>query len=176
MRVYIASSFKNIHAVRLLAKTMRTMGYTILDWTEKATPPEGLNSAQRREWMDTDHGGEVFSFCAKACKDADFLIYLGTSGQDAGVEVGIAYGYGVPVLGIRGPLESPGLMLYGAGTVWVEHIEQAIHILEEMMEHKKNYDSTHRDDKDKNPNSFEKNNCSSEAYSILCNILNNSRI
>ncbi len=92
LKVYIASSFKNIHAVRLLAKSMRQMGYEILDWTLKATPPEGLNAAKRREWMDTDHGGEVFSFCAEACKQADFIIYLGTSGQDAGVEVGIAYG------------------------------------------------------------------------------------
>lgn len=134
MKVYIASSFKNIHAVRLLAKAMRQMGYTILDWTEKATPPEGLNVAQRREWMDTDHGGEVFSFCAQACKDADFLIYLGTSGQDAGVEVGMAHGHGLPTLGIRGPLEAPGLMLYGAVHAWVEHIEDAVSVLEEILE------------------------------------------
>ena len=137
LKVYIASSFKNIHAVRLLAKSMRQMGYEILDWTLKATPPEGLNAAKRREWMDTDHGGEVFSFCAEACKQADFIIYLGTSGQDAGVEVGIAYGLQKPVLGIRGPLESAGLMLYGACTCWVEHIEHAEQILQEIIGYKK---------------------------------------
>lgn len=137
LKVYIASSFKNIHAVRLLGKSMRSMGYEILDWTLKATPPEGLNAQKRREWMDTDHGGEVFIFCAKACKEADFIVYLGTSGQDAGVEVGIAYGSEKPVLGIRGPLESPGLMLYGACTAWVEHIEHALQILEEIIQFKK---------------------------------------
>lgn len=137
MKVYIASSFKNIHAVRLLAKSMREMGYTILDWTEKATPPEGLNASQRREWMDTDHGGEVFSFCAKACSEADFLVYLGTSGQDAGVEVGMAYGYGLPVLGIRGPLEAPGLMLHGAMSTWVEHIEDALCVFQEIIQYTK---------------------------------------
>jgi len=139
---------------------MRTMGYTILDWTEKATPPEGLSSLQRREWMDTDHGGDVFAFCAKACKEADFLIYLGTSGQDVGVEVGIAYGQEIPILGIRGPLESPGLMLYGAGTVWVEHIEQAINTLEEIIEYK-NSNRVIDDD------TFEKSNYSTQAYAIL---------
>lgn len=139
MQVYIASSFKNIHAVRLLAKEMESMGYTILDWTKKATPPEGLSPSARREWMDTDHGGEVFSFCATACKEADFLIYLGTSGQDAGVEIGIAYGCNKPVLGIRGPLEAPGLMLHGAITVWVEHIEQALEALHEIAEYRNNH-------------------------------------
>ncbi len=137
LKVYIASSFKNIHAVRLLAKNMQSMGYEILDWTLKATPPEGLNASQRREWMDTDHGGEVFVFCANACREADFIVYLGTSGQDAGVEVGIAFGSGKPVLGIRGPLESPGLMLYGACTCWVEHIEHALQILKEIIQYKK---------------------------------------
>ncbi len=133
MKVYIASSFKNIHAVRLLAKQMQEMGYEILDWTKKATPPEGLNANQRREWMDTDHGGEVFNFCAKSCQLANLIVYLGTSGQDAGVEVGMAFAYNKPILAIKGPLESPGLMLYGAGTIWVEHIEQALQILQEII-------------------------------------------
>ncbi len=138
MQVYIASSFKNIHAVKLLSKYMRGLGYNILDWTEKATPPEGLNSSQRREWMDTDHGGEVFRFCEQACMKADFLIYLGTSGQDAGVELGIAHGLSIPILGIRGPLESPGLMLHGVITTWVEDVEQAVKILAEIMDYKNN--------------------------------------
>lgn len=160
MQVYIASSFKNIHAVRLLAKAMRTMGYTILDWTEKATPPEGLNPAERRAWMDTDHGGEVFNFCAKACHDADFILYLGTSGQDAGVEVGIAYGAGIPILGIRGPLEAPGLMLHGAGTVWVEHIEQALQVLQEVIEYKQQHIEFVACE-------ITESNCSIQAYSLL---------
>lgn len=146
LKVYIASSFKNIHAVRLLAKDMQSMGYEILDWTLKATPPEGLNASQRREWMDTDHGGEVFVFCANACKEADFIVYLGTSGQDAGVEVGIAFGSGKPVLGIRGPLESPGLMLYGACTCWVEHIEHALQVLDEIIQYKKDNSFIYQDD------------------------------
>ena len=130
--IYMACSFRHIHAVRLLGRELKAQGYEILDWTEKATPPEGLTPTERRAWMDTDHGGEVYIFCERACKEADFLIYLGTSGQDAGVEVGLAKGSGVPVLGIRGPLEAPGLMLYGAGSVWLESIEEAIDLLVEI--------------------------------------------
>lgn len=131
VRVYIASSFRHLHAVRLLGREMRAMGYTLLDWTDLATPPEGLTPSERRAWMDTDHGGEVFVFCERACREADFLIYLGSSGQDAGVEVGMARACGVPVLGIRGPLEAPGLMLHGAASVWVETVEKALDLLAE---------------------------------------------
>jgi hypothetical protein len=79
--------------------------------------------------MDTDHGGEVYSFCAMACRTADLVIYLGASGQDAGVEVGMAKASGIPVLAVRGPLEAPGLMLYGAADVWVENVDSALDIL-----------------------------------------------
>lgn len=142
LKVYIAASFRHLHAVRLLARTMRHMGYSLLDWTELAKPPEGLTPAQRRAWMDTDHGGEVFAFCEKACRQADFVVYVGASGQDAGVEVGLARASGVPVLGIRGPLEAPGLMLYGAGSVWVESIEAALDLLERAAEWARRQDGT----------------------------------
>lgn len=134
LRVYIAASFRHLHAVRLLGREMRAMGYTLMDWTDMAKPPDGLTPAERRAWMDTDHGGEVFVFCERACKEADFVMYLGASGQDAGVEVGLARGAGVPVLGIRGPLEAPGLMLYGAGSVWVESVESALELLRAVAE------------------------------------------
>ncbi|MEG2171934.1 MAG: translation initiation factor 2 [Desulfovibrionaceae bacterium] len=134
--VYIASSFKHIHGVRLLGRELRGYGFAILDWTEKATPPMGLTPAERRQWMDTDiEGGQVFSFCRDACLQADIVVYFGAAGQDAGVEVGIACGAGVPVLGIRGPLEAPGLMLHGAITVWAESVEGALALLHKAAVH-----------------------------------------
>lgn len=137
LKIYIASSFKHLHGVRLLGRELNRLGCQILDWTEKATPPPGLTPAERRIWMDTDvAGGEVFEFCKNACMTADLVIYYGASGQDAGVEVGIAVASGVPVLGIRGPLEGPGLMLHGAVTVWVEQAEDAIDIIEEVLKHR----------------------------------------
>lgn len=127
LTIYIAASFKHMHGVRLLGRELRALGCTILDWTEKAVPPPGLTPAQRRVWMDTDRdGGQVFAFCRDACLAADMVIYFGASGQDAGVEVGLACGAGVPVLGIRGPLEAPGLMLHGAMTTWAESVEDAV--------------------------------------------------
>ena len=130
LTIYVAGSFKHKHGVRLLCRELVAMGCRILDWTEKATPPPGLTPMERRIWMDTDRaGGSVFAFCRDACLTADLVVYYGASGQDAGVEVGMAAGAGVPVLGIRGPLEAPGLMLHGAGTVWVESVEQALELV-----------------------------------------------
>lgn len=133
---YIAASFKHKHGVRLLGRSVRSLGFNLLDWTEKAAPPAGLTPLERRLWMDTDSaGGQVFAFCREACVSAHLVIYFGASGQDAGVEVGMAHAAGVPVLGIRGPLEGPGLMLHGAVGCWVEQVEDALVLLERVALH-----------------------------------------
>lgn len=130
LNIYIAASFRHLHGVRLLGKEFSRLGCNIFDWTAKAAPPPGLTPAERRLWMDTDRaGGEVYSFCRQACIAADLLVYYGASGQDAGVEVGLASAAGVPILGIRGPLEAPGLMLHGAVAAWVDSIEEAIAVV-----------------------------------------------
>ncbi|ATD80545.1 MULTISPECIES: hypothetical protein [Desulfovibrio] len=135
--IYVAGSFKHKHGVRLLGRELRGMGCRILDWTEKAVPPPGLTPAERRIWMDTDRdGGQVYTFCRDACLEADMVIYYGASGQDAGVEVGLAAGAGVPVLGICGPLEGPGLMLHGAVSHWVDSAEEALDAIAALVRHK----------------------------------------
>lgn len=132
--VYVAGSFRHRHGIRLLGRELESMGCELLDWTEKASPPPGLSPAGRRRWMDTDlEAGGVYRFCRDASINADLLIYFGESGQDAGVEVGLAAGNDVPVLGIRGPLEAPGLMLHGAVGHWVESIEDALDFLRGAM-------------------------------------------
>ena len=134
MRIYIAASFRHLNGARLLGSELRRLGCEILDWTEMATPPPGLTAAPRRIWMDTDKdGGEVFAFCHAACLNADLVIYYGESGQDAAVEVGLAAASGTPVLGIRGPLESPGLMLHGAVNLWVDGAELAIAVVQAAL-------------------------------------------
>lgn len=141
-RVYIAASFRHLNGARLLGNELRRLGCEISDWTEMATPPPGLTTAERRIWMDTDkEGGEVFAFCHDACLNSDLVIYYGESGQDAAVEVGLASASGTPVLGIRGPLESPGLMLHGAVSLWVDSAELAIAIVEAELRHRKGADS-----------------------------------
>lgn len=117
MNIYIASSFRNRHAVELLQTRLRGQGHTMLDWLRLAPPlPPGLTPEERRAALDTDKHREVFSFCAAACANADLVIYLGPSGQDAACEAGMAFASGVPVAALYSPLEAPGAMLAGCVT------------------------------------------------------------
>lgn len=143
--VYVAASYRHMHAVRMLYAAMRRVcsRIDILDWTAHATPPEGLNAAERRAWMDADHGGEVYRFCRDACTHADLLIYYGGSGQDAGVEVGMAHGAGVEVIGLAGPLESPGLMLHGAVSVWAKSADELLFMVRDRIEIKRTLGNRH---------------------------------
>lgn len=112
MRIYIASSFRNLHAVRMLQEALRTQGHTVLDWSSLAPPlAENMSPEARRLALDADDRGEIFKFCTDACRSVDLVIYLGTSGQDAACEVGIAFAVGIPILGLAAPTEKPGTIL-----------------------------------------------------------------
>ncbi|MDR1397547.1 MAG: hypothetical protein LBJ14_07430 [Desulfarculales bacterium] len=119
MKLYIASSFKNLHAVHMLRDHLRGRGHGVLDWSALAPPlPEDMPLNTRRALLDSDARGEIFDFCRQACRQADAVIYLGPAGQDAAAEVGIAFASGVKVLGLAGPLEAPGLILSRCVNLW----------------------------------------------------------
>ncbi|WP_288229133.1 translation initiation factor 2 [uncultured Desulfovibrio sp.] len=135
LTVYTAASFRLLHAVRLFHDALRAHipDVRILDWTGMGMPPPGLTPEKRRRWFDTEQqGGQVYRFCRDACASADVVVYLGHSGQDAGVEVGLAAGAGVPVIGVAGPLEAPGLMLHGAVNLWCYDIQEAVSLLSRL--------------------------------------------
>lgn len=114
MDIYIASSFRNLRRVRALRDDLMALGHTVHDWTRLAPPiPEHCTRKQRKALLDTDEKGDIFRFCRDACVSVDLVVYLGASGQDAGVEIGMAYASGTPVVGISGRKENPGLMLNG---------------------------------------------------------------
>ena len=132
MKIYIASSFKNLHAVRMLRDVLTNEGHTVPDWTELAPPiPSTVLPEERKRMLDTDNGGELFTFCSEACAESDLVIYLGKAGQDAGVEVGMAFVAGLPIIGLRGAEESVGLMLHGCVTRWAESVEELLKALPE---------------------------------------------
>jgi hypothetical protein len=119
MKLYIASSFKNLHAVHMLRDHLRGRGHEVFDWSALAPPlPAGMPLNTRRALLDSDERGEIFNFCCQACCRADAVIYLGPAGQDAAAEVGIAFAGGVKVLGLAGPLEAPGLILSRCVSLW----------------------------------------------------------
>jgi hypothetical protein len=131
MKLYIASSFKNLHAVHLLRDQLQNCGHILLDWSALAPPlPEAMPPETRRALLDSDERGEIFDFCCQACRRADAVIYLGPAGQDAAAEVGIAFASQVPVLGLAGPLEAPGLILNRCVSRWFAEVRELIAYLD----------------------------------------------
>jgi hypothetical protein len=132
MKLYIAASFKNLHAVHLLRDYLRERGHILLDWSSLAPPlPESMLPETRRALLDSDERGDIFDFCHKACRQAEAVIYLGPAGQDAAAEVGIAFASGVPVLGLAGPLEAPGLILNRCVSRWFAQVGELLAYLEQ---------------------------------------------
>lgn len=135
LSIYIASSARNLHAVELLYRALQDRGHQALDWTRLAPPlPDSMPLEERRAALDADERGEIFAFCAEACGRADLVIYLGPAGQDAACEVGMAYVSGVPVIGLRGPLEAPGLILARAVTWWAADMQELFEVVEGLAE------------------------------------------
>lgn len=117
--IYIASSFRNVHAVQMLRDTLKKRGHVVLDWSAFAPPlPDDMTPEERRAALDADERGEIFDYCTQSCAQADLVIYLGQAGQDSACEVGIAFNAGVPVYGLAGALEKPGTIMQRAVTQW----------------------------------------------------------
>ena len=130
--LYTAASIRQIHTVRLFHNAIRDRvpNARILDWTTLPTPPANLNPIQRKEWFDTEACGEAFSFCRDACGQSDLVVYLGPADQDVGVEIGLAFAAGIPILGVHGPQEKPGFMFQLAVGKWTSDIMQAVQHIE----------------------------------------------
>ena len=114
MIIYICSSASNLEAIRALRDELVLAGHTVPDWTPFLPEPGPYFNMRK----DHDPDGKIFAFCSQACGSSDLVIYLGPSGQDAGVELGIAETAGVPIWGIIGRGEAPGLMVKGCVDKW----------------------------------------------------------
>lgn len=131
MRIYIASSFRQLNAVQALRELLTADGHSVIDWTVKAPPlPAGLSAQERRVAYDSDEHGRLYDFCAGSCgafgrdSGADAVIYFGPAGQDAACEVGMAAASGILTFGVAGALEEPGLVLSRAVHVWCENVRE----------------------------------------------------
>lgn len=132
LTVYTVASYRHLYAVRLFQSQLRRLpGVKVLDWTWAAAPL-GLPVNKRRQWMSVGESCVTAEFCEASCGQADLMVYLGDSGKDTAVQVGMAKAIGTPVLGIAGPLEEPGLMLHSAVAAWVPGPFEAIGRIKHM--------------------------------------------
>ena len=132
LTVYTVASYRHMHAVRLFQAQLRLLpGVRVLDWTWAAAPL-GLPVNERRQWMNVGKSCAMAEFCEVSCGQADLMVYLGDSGKDTAVQIGMAKAIGTPILGIAGPLEEPGLMLHSAVAEWVPGPFEAIGRIKRM--------------------------------------------
>lgn len=97
MKIYIASSWKNQHAVELLTKELRDYGHKVISWIENnfgENPNAGFNNQVMdfEEWILTDEAKESFNFDTEGAMNCDVFVYVGPAGKDAAAECGICYG------------------------------------------------------------------------------------
>lgn len=96
--------------------------FELQDWT-RFLPKPGPDFDIRKN--DDPHGA-AFAYCSRALGGADLVVYLGPSGCDASAELGIAWAAGVPVWGVAGPDEHPGVMIKGCVARWFPTLDALI--------------------------------------------------
>lgn len=112
MKIYIASSWKNQHAVEMLTTLLRDRGHEVLSFIENNFG-EGHGHAKPipfEKWINTDQANHSFKFDTNGATKSDLVIYIAPSGNDAWAEVGAAWGAGIPILGLWAKSEQSGLM------------------------------------------------------------------
>lgn len=125
MKIYIASSWKNQHAVEMLTILLREKGHTVESFVEKAVNDEGRSGMKFdfEEWINSEDGQRKFKYDTASAMYSDMVIYIGPSGTDAWAEVGAAYAKNVLIFGLWAKGESAGLMRLMMDHWFLDHKE-----------------------------------------------------
>jgi hypothetical protein len=108
MKIYIASSWRNQHAVELLTWELERRGHAVLSFVRNGDgwqPGFDFDS-----WLSTPAATKKFEWDRAAIESAGLVVYLGPAGCDAWAEVGYAVAQKKLVLGLTAKGEQIGLM------------------------------------------------------------------
>ena len=112
MKIYIASSWKNQHAVEMLTDLIRAKGHQVLSFVENNFE-EGHGPDKPMDfetWVQTEQADRSFQYDTDGATKSDLIIYLSPSGTDACAEIGAAWASGKPISGLWAKGEPVGLM------------------------------------------------------------------
>jgi hypothetical protein len=135
LKIYIASSWKNQHAVEMLSLFLRQKGHTVLSFVEN-NYGEGHSSKKPMDfekWVETEQAERAFDYDVMGATTSDLVVYVGPSGKDAAAEVGAAWAAGVPVIGLWAKGEDFGLMRRMVAR-WFERFPELLHDVEKLQE------------------------------------------
>ena len=111
MKIYIASSWKNVHAVEMLTVLLRDRGHEVISFVENNYGEVAAKvSIVFEEWILTPKADSSFKYDSEGAMYSDLVIYLSPSGKDAAAECGMSYAKGIPILGLHAKGEDFGLM------------------------------------------------------------------
>ena len=94
MKIYIASSWKNQHAVEMLTDLLREKGHEIISWVENNYGEDHNHVTKKIDfetWVNSEESDQSFLFDTQGAATCDCLIYLAPAGKDAAAEVGLAF-------------------------------------------------------------------------------------
>jgi len=118
MKIYIASSWKNQHAVEMLTTLLEGAGHEVLSFVRNNHGEQAGHLALGDDgkpmdfdkWIWSERGAKSFEYDTGSATKADLVIYMGPSGTDAWAEVGAAWASGIPIFGLHPKGEQAGLM------------------------------------------------------------------
>lgn len=90
MKIYIASSWKNQHAVEMLTALLRANKHEVLSFVENQhgemdsyQPVEDGKKLSFEEWIVTERAWKSFIYDSEGAMYSDLVIYISPSGKDA---------------------------------------------------------------------------------------------
>jgi len=112
IQIYIASSWKNQHAVEMMTDLLEARGHLVHSFVRRAVEEELRRNLHFdvSAWIESDSGKDKFDYDLLGATRSDLVIYIGPSGTDAWAEVGAAWASGVPIIGLWAKGEPAGLM------------------------------------------------------------------
>lgn len=132
MKIYVASSWKNQHAVEMLTEKLRTAGHSVASFVENNFDEDhGPDQPMDFErWVTTPKAYDAFLYDTQGATRSDLVIYIGPSGCDAWAEVGAAWASGTEILGLWAKGEQIGLMRHMVA--WHRRVPELLQCVEEL--------------------------------------------
>lgn len=111
MNIYIATSWKNQHAVEMLTELLRIDGNTVFSFVENNKGEEpGRREFNFETWIKTKEALESFIYDTSSAMVSDLIIYISPGGKDAAAELGMAFARNRLIFGLHAKGEDFGLM------------------------------------------------------------------
>ena len=134
MIVYIASSWKNQHAVEMMTDLLEGRGHEVLCFVRQEHAPSQKQRVTFEKWVRSDDAAACFTYDTVGATQSDVVLYISPSGTDAWAEVGAAWAAKVPIVGLWAKEEQAGLMRYMV-TTWCDEYKAALDKIDSLKEH-----------------------------------------